>query len=137
MCTFPFSHMRRAQKLSLHHIQETGSEWSQGQLKATHLVEKAGMRTPGSLTSNPTFCLTEMRKVPWASFRTTQGPHRLLSPGGNLPSSLQFVSSHQLPASRPLLALSSDVPKPHGVSTERDKNLMRTPRAAWVDSQAS
>lgn len=60
---------------------------------------KAGMRIPGSLTANPTFYFTEMRKLPWASSRTALGPPKLLPQVATcLPGGRSFpLTNFQLP----------------------------------------
>lgn len=112
------------------HTQETGTEWFQGLPQAARLGDEAGMGSPHS-----TFRPTGMSRLSWTAPRRHRG-HRRLSPGGNLPSSWQFASSHPLPASRPLRALSSDAPGPRAVSTKERKPHEGT-RAAAADSQAS
>lgn len=89
------------------------------------------MRPPGSLTSKSHILLHRNEETIMGQLQDNGGSTQTPSPGVNLPSSWQFVSSHQLPASRPLLALSLDVPEPHAVSTERDKNLLK---ASWAAS---
>lgn len=73
LCSFPFSHVRtQTQRSSLYRYQETEIERVHSLPEATHLVENAGWRTPGSLT-----WMLHLASYRWGGYRRpAPGKHR-------------------------------------------------------------